>query len=109
MAEQYRKIDDPNFDYDPINGVRQRLVIEQDGGMHLETTQDVSQIVKSAHETRGNFSKFERLGDDPKVASVPMLVMHDLMKRGIWQDKRALWTWLNSPEGRIYKTRDIRL
>lgn len=108
MAEQYRKIDDPNFDYDPTNGVRQRLVIEQDGGVHLESTQDVSAITKAAHESRGNYSKFERLGDDVKVASVPMLVMHDLMKKGIWQDKKALWKWLNT-EGQMYKTRDIRL
>lgn len=108
MAENYRKLDVENFDYDPINGVRQRLVIEQDGGVHLESSQDVSDIVKNAHETRGNFSKFERLGDDPKVATVPMLVMHDLMKKGIWQDKKRLWMWLNT-EGKIYKTRDISL
>lgn len=108
MADNYRKIDDPNFDYDAVNGVRQRLVIEQDGGVHLESTQDVEHILKSAHEQRGSYSKFEKLGDDVKVASVPMLVMHDLMKKGIWQDKKALWKWLNT-EGRMYKTREISL
>lgn len=108
MSEQYRKIDDPNFDYDPLNGVKQRLVIEQDGGVHLETTQEVDHITKAAHESRSSFSKFERIGDDVKVASVPILVMHDLMKQGIWQDKKRLWAWLNN-EGRMYKTRDIRL
>ena len=108
MSDNYRKIDDKNFDYDPINGVRQRLVIEQDGGVHIESTQDVEHILKAAHEERGNYSKFEKLGDDVKVASVPMLVMHDLMKKGIWQDKKALWNWLNT-EGRMYKTREISL
>jgi hypothetical protein len=108
MSENYRKIDDPNFDYDHVNGVRQRLVIEQDGGVHLESSQDVSDIIKAAHESRGSYSKFERLGDDVKVASIPMLVMHDLMKKGIWQDKKALWKWLNT-EGQMYKTREIML
>ena len=108
MADNYRKIDDPNFDIDPLTGVRQRLVIEHDGGVHLESSQDVSSITQAAHEERGKYSKFERIGDDVKVASIPMLVMHDLMKKGIWQDKKALWKWLNT-EGRMYKTRDISL
>lgn len=108
MSENYRKIDDHNFDYDPVNGVRQRLVIEQDGGVHIQSTQDVDHILKHAHEERGSYSKFEKLGDDVKVASVPMLVMHDLVKKGIWQDKKALWNWLNT-EGRMYKTREISL
>ena len=108
MADNYRRIDDKNFDYDPINGVRQRLVIEQDGGVHLESSQDVEHILKATHEQRGSYSKFEKLGDDVKVASIPMLVMHDLMKKGIWQDKKALWYWLNT-EGRMYKTREISL
>jgi len=108
MAENYRKIDDPNFDYDPLNGVRQRLVIEQDGGVHLETTQDVDHILKAAHESRMNYSKHEKLGDDVKIASIPMLIQADLMKQGIWQDKKRLFAWLMN-EGRPFLTRDISL
>ena len=108
MSDKYRKIDDPNFDYDEVNGVRQRLVIEQDGGIHLESSQDVDHILKAAHESRMNYSKHERIGDDVKVASIPLLVQQDLVKRGIWQDKPKLWIWLNT-EGRAYKTRDIQL
>lgn len=108
MAENYRKIDDPNFDYDPLNGVRQRLVIEQDGGVHLEATQDVDHILKAAHESRMNFSKHEKLGDDVKIASIPMLIQADLVKKGIWQDKKRLFAWLMN-EGRPFLTRDISL
>lgn len=108
MADNYRKIDDPDFDYDPINGVRQRLVIEQDGGIHLESTQDVDHILKAAHESRMNFSKHEKLGDDVKIASIPMLIQADLVKKGIWQDKKRLFAWLMN-EGRAFLTRDIRL
>lgn len=108
MAENYRKIDDPNFDYDPLNGVRQRLVIEQDGGVHLETTQDVDHILKAAHESRMQYSKHEKLGDDVKIASIPMLIQADLVKKGIWQDKKRLFAWLMN-EGRPFLTRDISL
>ena len=108
MAENYRKIDDPNFDYDPVNGVRQRLVIEQDGGIHLESTQNVDHILKAAHESRMNFSKHEKLGDDVKIASIPMLIQADLVKKGIWQDKKRLFQWLMN-EGRPFLTRDISL
>ena len=108
MSENYRKIDDPNFDYDPANGVRQRLVIEQDGGVHLESTQDVSHILQAAHESRMEHSKNEKLGDDVKIASVPMLIRADLIKKGIWQDKKRLFAWLMN-EGRPFLTRDISL
>lgn len=108
MAENYRHFEDPNFDYDPVNGVRQRLVIDNDGGMHLEATQEVDDILKAAHESRMNFSKHEKLGDDVKIASIPMLIQADLVKKGIWQDKKRLFAWLMN-EGRPFLTRDISL
>lgn len=108
MAENYRKIDDKNFDYDEVNGIRQRLVIEQDGGVHLESTQDVDHILKAAHESRMNFSKFEKFGEDVKIASIPMLIQMDLKAKGIWDDKPRLFAWLMS-EGRAFLTRDIKL
>lgn len=108
MSENYRKLDVENFDYDPVTGVRQRLVIEQDGGIHLESTQDVSDILKAAHESRMQYSKHEKLGDDVKIASIPMLIQTELVKQGIWQDKKRLFAWLMN-EGRPFLTRDIRL
>ena len=108
MAENYRKIDDPDFDYDPVNGVKQRLVIEQDGGIHLESTQEVDHILKAAHESRMNHSKHEKFGDEVKIASVPMLIQTELVKKGIWQDKKRLFAWLMN-EGRPFLTRDIKL
>jgi hypothetical protein len=108
MSENYRKLEVDNFDYDPVNGVKQRLVIEQDGGIHLESTQNVDHILKAAHESRMNFSKHEKLGDDVKIASIPMLIQADLVKKGIWQDKKRLFQWLMN-EGRPFLTRDISL
>lgn len=107
MSNNYRHLDDPNFDYDPVNGVRQRLVIDNDGGFHIESTQDDSHIRQYAHESRGDYSRNERLGDNVKVGSLPMLVLYDLIKRGIWQDPDRRRKWWNSIEAAPYRTRDF--
>lgn len=102
----FRDIDDHNFDYDPMTGVRQRLKIDQDGVMHFETTQDVSGIVDTAQEIASNFCKNQSWGDGAHhVASIPVLVQYDLIKRGIWGDKTRMRKWLNSIEAAPYRTR----
>lgn len=103
----FRHLDDPNFDVDKMTGARQRLVIDNDGVMHFETTQDDTDIRRFAHESRSSYSKHEKLGDMAPVGSIPMLVMYDLIKRGIWQDPQRRRKWWNSIEAAPYRTRDF--
>lgn len=103
----FREIDDHAFDYDPMTGVRQRLKIDGDGVMHFETTQDDTDLRRYAHECRSNFSKSQRLGDMAPIGSIPMLVMYDLLKRGIWQDPDRRRRWWNSIEAAPYRTREF--
>jgi hypothetical protein len=105
----WREIDDYNFDVDPLTGVRQRLKIDSDGVFHWETTQDDSAIRKFASEARGNWAKHQKFGDIAPVATVPVVVQYDLLKRGIWQDKDRLKKWLNSPEAAPYRTREFKV
>lgn len=109
MAETYRELDDPNFDYDPVTKTRQRMKIDNDGVIHFQTTQDDTDIRKFAHESRGGFSKFQRLGDVAPIGSIPMLVMYDLIKRGIWQDPDRRRKWWNSIEAAPYRLRDFKV
>lgn len=104
----FRHLDDPNFDVDTLNGVRQRLVIDDEGVMHFETTQDDSAIKDFAQEKRSNFSKHEKLGDVVHAATIPLLVQYDLIKRNIWGDKVLFKKWLNSIEAAPYRTREFR-
>ena len=107
MRGEYREVDDHWFDYDPMTGVRQRLKIDSDGVMHFETHQNVENIVKAAHEAASNFAKNQSWGDGiHHVASVPVLVQYDLIKRGIWGDKTRMRKWLNSIEAAPYRTRN---
>lgn len=105
----FREIDDANFDYDPMTGVRQRLKIDSDGVMHFETSQDVSGIVDTAQEISSHFSKNQSWGDGAHVASIPMVVLYDLIKRGIYHDRKKFRWWLNSIEGAPYRTRPGRV
>jgi hypothetical protein len=109
MAEAFRHLDDPNFDVDTLNGIRQRLVIDNDGVMHFETTQNDDNIRRFAHESRSNFVKNQRFGDMTPVGSIPMLVLYDLIKRGIWNDPERRKRWWSSIEAAPYRTREFKL
>lgn len=43
------------------------------------------------------------------VASLPLSVFHDLQKRGILKDKKALKRWLNDPDNRFFRTTTERV
>lgn len=105
----FRQFHDPNFDYDPVTGVRQKLTIDTDGSMHWVTEQDDEDIRRFAHESRSNFSQHQRFGDIAPVASIPVVVQYDLIKRGIWGDQDAMKKWLNSIEAAPYRTRDFKV
>ena len=109
MSGGFRHLVDENFDYDPLTGVRQKLTIDSDGTFHWQTEQEDDDIRRYAHECRSNFSKHERLGDMAPVGSIPIVVMYDLIKRGIWQDPDRRKKWWNSVEAAPYRTREFTL
>lgn len=111
MADRYAKADLP-LDYDPMTGVFQTFHMDTDGTFTIRTDQDsrvVSNIVKLAHEEQMSSSRTERIGEFRKVASIPVGVQYDLLKRGIWHDKAAMKKWLNSVEAAPYRTHWARL
>jgi hypothetical protein len=109
MRSGFRHLHDENFDYDPLTGVRQKLTIDNDGVFHFVTEQDDEDIRRFAHESRSNFSKYERFSDITPVGSIPVVVLYDLIRRGIWNDPDRKRKWWNSIEAAPYRTRDFRL
>lgn len=72
----------------------------------IEQVQDVDAVVERALQHRRRFD--ERTpwkGDMQLVASVPMVIYMDLMKRGIAQDDKAMNRWLNDPDNAVFRTR----
>ncbi|MCM0043415.1 MAG: hypothetical protein NBV65_02160 [Burkholderiaceae bacterium] len=93
------------------DGIRKQVAHEDgEGGLVVETIQDVTSIVE-ANKAEYNATDYgARWGDFTKVASVPMTVIDDLNKKGIMQgfavrDTVAFKRWLNDPENRFFRTR----
>lgn len=84
-----------------------------DGGLVIQTVQDVSGIVEANKREFNSFDERARWSDDPygnKVASVPNTVIDDLNKQGIMRgfhvvDEKRFRQWLNNPDNRVFRTR----
>lgn len=93
------------------DGVRQQVAHEDgEGGLVIQTVQDVSGIVEANKAEYNSLDYGARWGDFTKVASIPMTVIDDLNKRGIMKgfavsDAAAFKRWLNDPENRFFRTR----
>jgi hypothetical protein len=86
-----------------------------DGGLIIQTSQDVTDIVeqnkKEYNENNGSWG-----GElfDNKIASIPMTVIDDLNKKGIMKgfhvvDQKKFRLWLNDPDNRFFRTRQGRI
>ena len=38
------------------------------------------------------------------IATIPAVVVNDLMRQGIWGDAKAMEKWLNNPENKMWRT-----
>jgi hypothetical protein len=108
MAENFRRLD-ALLDYDPNTGVSQTFHMDVDGVMTLRTDQDETALRAAAHEEHMSRNRSERIGEWQKVATIPVVVMYDLIKRGIWFDPDRKKRWLNSVEAAPYRTHWARL
>ena len=100
------------LDSDPATGITQWFHFDDvTGDFGLETQQDVTALIES---TKGAFNPVgERepwKGDLHKVASVPMIIYHELAKiSNNFKDQRAIYKWLNDKDNRVFRTRPGRL
>ena len=94
--------------YDPVTKVKRMFHPSLDGDSFIEeATQDVTdrlEVNKAILNTSGG-----RWGDGKRVASVPLVVAEDLMRKGIWNDPKALKRWLNDPDNRAFRVRGGRV
>lgn len=76
----------------------------------IESRQDISQCVELTQAEFNTFGKKAAWkGDFHKVASVPLTVVADLTRRGIWQDDDALKKWLSDRDHLKFRARPGRL
>jgi len=84
-----------------------------EGGIVIQTRQDVSDIVEQNKKEYNSYDERARWSDQlfgNKVASIPMTVIDDLNKEGIMRgyavvDEKRFAVWLNDPMNRAWRTR----
>ena len=96
------------------NNFRQTAVhADGEGGIIIQTRQDVTDIVEQNKKEYNSYDERARWSDQlfgNKVASIPLTVIDDLNKQGIMRgyavlDDKRFATWLNDPMNRAWRTR----
>ena len=97
-----------------MENIRQTAVhADGEGGIIIQTRQDVSDIVEQNKKEYNSYDEKARWSDQlfgNKVASIPITVIDDLNKQGIMHgfavlDEKRFAIWLNDPMNRAWRTR----
>jgi hypothetical protein len=97
----------------PVNFRQSAVHADGEGGIVIQTRQDVSAIVEQNKKEFNSFDERARWSDHlfgNKVASIPMTVIDDLNKQGIMRgfavlDEKRFAAFLNDPMNRAWRTR----
>jgi len=84
-----------------------------DGGIIIETRQDISAILEQNKKEYNSFDEKARWSDElfgNKIASIPITVIDDLNAKGIMRgfavlDEKRFKAWLNERDNRVFRTR----
>jgi hypothetical protein len=98
------------FNVDPYTGRHTVAHEDGEGGIILETKQDVSQIIEGNKKMFNEVTSLDRWGDITHVARLPLTVIDDLNKKGIMRGFHVLnetefKAFLNHPDNRFFRTR----
>jgi hypothetical protein len=80
----------------------------------MSTYQDIEEIIKKNRADRKAFAIDKnsiggKFGEFAKIASIPNVVVDQLMNNGVWFDRVAFRKWLGDPDNRIFRTIDCNL
>lgn len=88
---------------DRVTGCKSAIIIE-DNHLFIQGSQDVTAIQEYNAAHRAMHDTSGRCAPDGELAgSVPLEIMTDLQKKGIWQDDDALLAWFELPENKDWK------
>jgi hypothetical protein len=97
----------------PIKFRESTVHSDGDGGIIIETKQDISDILEQNKKEYNSYDERARWSDHlfgNKVASIPMTVIDELNKQGIMRgfavlDEKRFKAWLNERDNRVFRTR----
>lgn len=71
---------------------------------HVEKTQDIDAILKHNRDLKRETDGWSKTRDMKKVASIPNVVVADLMQQGIWNNPERFKKWLNDSDNEMFRT-----
>jgi hypothetical protein len=97
----------------PVNFRQSAVHADGNGGIVIETRQDISDILEQNKKEYNSFDERAKWSDElfgNKIASIPMTVIDDLNKQGIMRgfailDEKRFKAWLNERDNRVFRTR----
>tara|TARA_R100001530_G_scaffold129017_1_gene99041 strand:+ start:15 stop:341 length:327 start_codon:yes stop_codon:yes gene_type:complete len=82
---------------------------DSEGKIHIETTQDIQPVLEE-NKIRRNLGEFHNKKKDwYHAASIPLVVVQQLVKKGIMhphgavKDKARFKKWVNDPDNRAFR------
>lgn len=95
--------------HDPVRRLSIFLEIDSDGNFVFTEQQTgtrrlQSRITEAANEWRYGDLIGHTQRHEQRVAEIPLVVVHDLMRRGIWRDEKKMRQWLNDRDNRAFRT-----
>jgi hypothetical protein len=99
---------------DPVRGVSVYLDIDATSGDFVFTeVQRVAGLQTRINSQANDWRMGSLIGDTQRhvqqVAELPAIVVHRLMREGIWRDEKAMRKWLNDRDNRAFRTTGGRI
>lgn len=98
------------LEYDPVTKRQQVFETHADGRLTVFGQQDVTDILELSQAEYNSIDERARWKDGMNhVGRIPLEIVDDLMRCGIWYDDAALERWLDDPANRKWRVRPGRL
>lgn len=99
---------------DAATGMVQTAYADGEGGLVIETAQDISDLIERNKASYAQTDENARWGEWAHIGSLPLSVIQDLNRKGLLRgfyiiDQKKFKAWLNDPENRYFRTRPGRI
>jgi hypothetical protein len=90
--------------------IQSKLIENLDGSLtsvSTQSTEEIKDIVNANQREKREGGRNQYQGDTQfshKVASIPMIVVEQMMRDGVWNDQERMREWLNNPENAPFRT-----
>jgi DNA-directed RNA polymerase specialized sigma54-like protein len=95
-----------HFDYDPVTGLNEVFIWNDDGTFTIQVQQDVEPAIEANKKIFNEYSgPRDKWGEMHRVASIPLSIYQEWLQSGKTKDKTFIKRWLNDPDNAAFRTR----